>query len=366
MLAKISIPVYGMHSLYYEIFIFVPSTLKTRFLVEFLQSPTMIKKFFFSLLFIFTQIWVAEAQQNTVGFYNIENLFDTVDDPSINDEEFLPDGRNQWTEERYQQKLSNMATVIAAMNVDILGLSEIENRKVLEDLVQHPALLAKRYQIIHFDMNDGRGVDVALLYKPAVFKPFKTLRIPINDPLEPKFKTRDILWVKGLFQKDTLHVAVNHWPSRSGGKEDKRLLAAEALRKTVDSVLTVNANAKMVMVGDFNDDPNNKSIKKILLADNAQGQEILFNASEATFKKGFGTLSYNGIWNLFDQVIISSSLLQGQQHYVPESFTIFALPSMLENKGKYIGNPKRTFRGGEFNPNGYSDHLPVYITIVKQ
>lgn len=366
MLAKISIPLYGIHYLYYEIFIFVPSSFKTRFLVEFLQSLAMTKKYFLTLLFAFTQIWVAGAQQNTVGFYNIENLFDTVDDPSINDEEFLPNGRNQWTEERYQQKLSNMATVVAAMNVDILGLSEIENRKVLEDLVQHPLLMAKRYQIIHFDMNDGRGVDVALLFKPTAFKPFKTLRIPIYDSAEPNFKTRDILWVKGLFQKDTLHIAVNHWPSRSGGKEDKRLLAAEALRKTIDSVRLVNPDSKMVMVGDFNDDPNNKSIKKILLADDARGSEILYNASEATFKKGFGTLSYNGIWNLFDQIIISSNLLVGQQHYAPESFTIFAMPNMLENKGKYIGNPKRTFRGGEFNPEGYSDHLPVYITIVKQ
>jgi endonuclease/exonuclease/phosphatase family metal-dependent hydrolase len=364
--AKILIPIYGIHWLYYEIFIFACLTLKTQFLIEFLQFLTMTKNYFFTFLFIITLIWVAEAQKNTVGFYNIENLFDTVDDPTINDEEFLPTGANQWTEARYQQKLTNMATVIAAMNVDVLGLGEIENRKVLEDLVQHPALIAKHYQIIHFDMNDGRGVDVALLYKPSAFKPFKTVRIPIFDPAEPKFKTRDILWVKGLFQKDTLHVAVNHWPSRSGGKEDKRLLAAEALRKTVDSVLSVNADAKMVMVGDFNDDPNNKSIKKILLADNAQGNEILFNASEATFKKGFGTLSYNGIWNLFDQVIISSNLLKGQQHYAPESFTIFALPSMLESKGKYIGNPKRTFRGGEFNAEGYSDHLPVYITIVKQ
>lgn len=326
----------------------------------------MINKYILIALLILPHFKVVEAQQNTIGFYNIENLFDTVDDSSINDEEFLPNGRNQWSNDRYQQKLTNMATVIAAMNVDVLGLSEIENRKVLEDLVQHPGLIAKRYQIIHFDMNDGRGVDVALLYKPSTFKPFKTVRIPIHDPSEPNFKTRDILWVKGVFQKDTLHVAVNHWPSRSGGKEEKRLLAAEALRKTIDSVRLVNADAKIVMVGDFNDDPNNKSIKKILLANDATGNDILYNASEATFKRGFGTLSYNGIWNLFDQVIISSNLLSGQQHFVPESFTIFALPNMLESKGKYMGTPKRTFRGGEFNPDGYSDHLPVFITILKQ
>jgi endonuclease/exonuclease/phosphatase family metal-dependent hydrolase len=319
-----------------------------------------------ALFFSLTSLSGVKGQQNTVGFYNLENLFDTENDPSINDEEFLPLGSNQWTQERYQKKLTNMASVIAAMNVDILGLGEIENRKVLEDLVQHPLLLTKQYQIIHFDMNDGRGIDVALLYKPSVFKPFKTLRIPVSDPAEPSFKTRDILWVKGLFQKDTLHVAVNHWPSRNGGREDKRLAAAKVLRHTLDSAKAVNPNAAVIMVGDFNDDPSNKSIKKILLAKDQQGNAPLFNTSESTFKKGFGTLSYNGIWNLFDQIIISSSLLNGQQHYVPDSFVIFALPAMLENKGKYIGTPKRTFRGGEFNEEGYSDHLPVFIKITRQ
>jgi len=306
------------------------------------------------------------AQENTIAFYNIENLFDTVDDPIINDEDFLPNGRNQWTEERYQQKLANMASIIAAINADIIGLAEIENRKVVEDLVQHDKLAAKRYQIIHYDMNDARGIDVVLLYKPSVFKPFKIVKVPVYDPTEPNFKTRDILWVKGLFQQDTLEVAVNHWPSRlGGGKEDKRLVAARALRKTIDSVRRVNPASKIVMMGDFNDNPPDKSIRKTLQVKDSKNEEILFNTSSATYKKGYGTLVFDGVWNLFDQIIISTSLLQGPQHYVPESFAIFAIPSMLETSGKYKGLPRRTFRGGEFDPSGYSDHLPVFIKINK-
>jgi endonuclease/exonuclease/phosphatase family metal-dependent hydrolase len=308
------------------------------------------------------------TNQAVIGFYNIENLFDTVDDPKTDDSEFLPNGLNKWTDERYQQKLANMSKVIAAMGVDILGLAEIENRRVLEDLVKHPNLAGRRYQIAHIDMDDARGVDVALLYRPSVFKPFKINKIKIFDPAEPDFRTRDILWVKGLFQGDTLHVAVNHWPSRRGdGKEDKRLLAGQVLRQATDSVLAINPKANLVFMGDLNDDPNNKSVKKILLAsDDKVKRNSLINTSEPTFKQGYGTLAYNGAWNLFDQIIISSSLQDSQGcEYIPESFTVFAAKWMLESSGRYAGMPMRTFRGGEFNPDGFSDHFPVFIRIKK-
>jgi predicted extracellular nuclease len=308
----------------------------------------------------------ASGQSHVIGFYNVENLFDTVDDPLIDDHEFLPHGPNLWTEDRYKTKLNQISKVIAAMNVDIIGLSEIENRKVLEDLVTHPNLISKKYQIIHFDMGDARGIDVALLYRPTVFKPFLIKKFPVVDSSEPDFRTRDILWVKGLFNKDTLHVSVNHWPSRRGtGKEDKRLVAATTLRNAVDSVMTVNPKAKIVMLGDFNDDPSNRSIRKILLSENVQGQEVLFNTSEPTFKKGYGTLAYNGIWNLFDQVIISKGLFNGPIHYVPQSFTIYTNFDMQESSGKYRGFPKRTFVQGNYNPEGFSDHFPVFIVIAK-
>lgn len=306
-------------------------------------------------------------QQAVIGFYNLENLFDTVDDPNTIDEEFLPNGANNWTEERYAIKQANMSKVIAAFGADILGVGEIENRKVLEDLVQHPNIIAKRYQIIHFDMTDDRGVDVALLYRASVFKPFSIKRIAIKDPADPGFKTRDILWVKGLFLGDTLHVAVNHWPSRRGGKEDKRLVAAQTLRKAVDSVTAINPKANIVMLGDFNDDPNNRSVKKILLAsDDAKKKNSLINTSEPTFKKGYGSLAFNGAWNLFDQIIISVALVDQQGvDYVPDSFTVFAQRYMLEESGKYKGMPRRTFRSGVFDPNGFSDHFPVLIVLRK-
>lgn len=183
----------------------------------------------FILLLNFTLSFAQQTNaplQAVVGFYNLENLFDTVDDPKTIDEEFLPNGTNNWTDERYAIKLANMSKVIAQFSPDILGVGEIENRNVLEDLVLHPNIASKRYQIIHFDMTDARGVDVALLYRASVFKPFSIKKLTIKIPDEPDFKTRDILWVKGLCLGDTLHVAVNHWPSRRGGKEDARLIAA--------------------------------------------------------------------------------------------------------------------------------------------
>lgn len=302
----------------------------------------------------------------TVGFYNIENLFDTVDDPTTIDEEFLPNGANQWTEARYRTKLDNMARVIAGFMPDILGLCEIENRRVLQDLATHPLLRSQGYQIAHFDMDDARGVDVALFYRPKVFKPFRIVRLPIRDPEEPGFRTRDILWVKGLSHGDTLHVAVNHWPSRRGIKEDKRLLAGTVARRAVDSVMRIFPGARMMFMGDFNDDPSNRSIRKILLAgDDRERAGSLINLSEPTFRKGYGTLAYDGVWNLFDQIIVSRPLTQaGLIQVLPESFTVFAPKWMQEESGTYKGMPKRTFRNGAFNPEGYSDHFPVFVKLV--
>lgn len=332
-----------------------------------------VKKILAAFIFLLLNFTLSFAQQTSaspqaiVGFYNLENLFDTVDDPKTIDEEFLPNGTNNWTDERYAIKLANMSKVIAAFYPDILGVGEIENRKVLEDLVAHSNIAAKRYQIIHFDMTDDRGVDVAMLYRASVFKPFSIKKLVIKNPEEPGFKTRDILWVKGLCMGDTLHVAVNHWPSRRGGKEDMRLIAAQVLRKAVDSVLAINPKANIVMLGDFNDDPNNRSIKKILMAnDDDQKKGTLINTGEPTFKKGYGSLSFNGIWNLFDQVIISAALNDRTGiDYSPETFTVFAQRWMFVEDGKYKGTPKRTFSSGVFNPEGYSDHFPVFIVLKK-
>ncbi len=307
-----------------------------------------------------------------VGFYNLENLFDTEDDPEISDEEYIPDSDKAWTVERYNEKLGNMAKVIAALPgpPDILGVCEVENRKVLEDLVLHPLLAQERYQIIHFNSPDFRGIDVALLYKPSRFIPFHSKTIGLNDPDDEGFRTRDILYVKGIYAGDTLNVFVNHWPSRRGGKEDKRILAAQTVRNTVDSITTSYPAAKIIVMGDLNDDPRNKSVKKVLNADNKLDKKDphqLYNPSANTYEKGYGTLYYRGAWNLFDQIIVSRSLLKANSdtyHFIEDSFQVFAPVWMQVKEGEYKGAPNRTFVGNVYK-NGYSDHYPTFIILGK-
>lgn len=305
--------------------------------------------------------------EGTIGFYNVENLFDTENDVKINDEDFLPGGDYEWDQKRYESKLGNLANVIGIMagGPDILGLAEVENRKVLEDLVLRTKLSKHKYQIVHFDSPDRRGVDVALLYKPGKFLPFKVDRIPLVDPDEPNFVTRDMLWVSGLYLKDTIHIVVNHWPSRWGGRTDKRKLAAELLRARVDEEFAKDEYSKIVIMGDFNDDPNNKSIRKILKAGVKLDDDCLYNVSLPTFRKGYGTLIYKGVWNLFDQVIISQGLMihkSDNYYYKEDSFIVVAAEWMIEkNSG---GKPLRTFQAGAYK-GGYSDHLPVLISLTQ-
>jgi len=303
--------------------------------------------------------------------YNVENLFDIQDDPDIRDDDFTPSGSLKWDTTRYLDKLDNLSKVLKSMAApDIIGLSEIENRSVLNALVSHTDLARFNYQIVHFDSPDRRGIDVALLYRQGKFVPFYTENVVFADDSDPEFKTRDILHVKGLYHGDTLNVFVNHWPSRRGGKEDKRIKAAEILRKTVDRILENNPKAKILIMGDLNDDPSNKSVKKNLVAHNNMkklGEKDLFNTSSKTFKQGFGTLFYRGTWNLFDQIIISQSMLEGKSaswYYKSDSFKVFAPEWMRVKDGNYKGAPYRTYVSGKYQ-NGFSDHYPVFIEISK-
>ncbi|MCM1168932.1 MAG: endonuclease/exonuclease/phosphatase family protein [Bacteroides sp.] len=318
-----------------------------------------------------------------VGFYNLENLFDTIDDPLTNDREFLPDGSYGWTGMKYRNKLHNLAVAISSIHQevggamlqvpDILGVSEIENRKVLEDLVAQPELVPYGFGIVHYDSPDRRGVDVGLLYKKDKFTVLGSRSV--NIPFERmEFYTRDQLVVSGIYMGDTIHFIVIHWPSRLGGEKKsspKRELAAEYSRGIVDSLLAVNPEAKVVLMGDMNDDPYNNSVVKIMNAPKQDNYTKLqpgqmFNASYGAYKLGNGTLCYQGKWNLFDQMIITQGLTGKDRSTLKfYGYRIFNDPMLIQKSGKYNGYPLRTHAGGVYL-NGYSDHFPVYMILIKE
>lgn len=313
------------------------------------------------------------------GFYNLENLFDTVDDPdNPGDDEFLPEGPYAWTSEKYQQKLKNMAKVIAKLAREVcpggpalLGVSEIENRRVLEDLVKTEPLASMGYEIVHYDSPDRRGVDVGCLYNPRLFTLLSSKAFPYVLPGEPNFRSRDQLLVSGLLGGEPFHMIVNHWPSRYGGDRSSiyRETAATISRQIADSVRRADPQAKVLIVGDLNDDPTNKSCKDVLKARRkAKDTEPdgYFNATWPLFDKGIGSLCYQDKWNLFDQLILSANLL-GKDRSTLKFWKaeIFNRDFLTMQEGKRKGYPWRTFSNNSFI-NGYSDHFPVLAYFVKE
>lgn len=316
-----------------------------------------------------------------IGFYNVENLFDTKDSPGTNDADFTPQGLNQWTSERYRSKLKKLDEVIAKMGTEyspdgiaILGVAEVENRAVLEDLVKQPGLKPRNYQIVHFDSPDPRGIDVALLYQPKYFEVTHTRTIPMGAYSEEGEVrgTRDILYVSGQFDGEPLHLLVNHWPSRRGGEKATQPLrnaAAHLCKKVIDSLIQQNPMAKVLVMGDLNDDPVSPSVKEVLqgkraLEEVARGE--MFNPMYQFFKKGIGTLAYRDAWSLFDQIIITEGLARPHEKgYYYYQARIFNPPFMSQSSGPFKGYPLRTFAGNEFL-DGYSDHFPVYVYLVRK
>jgi hypothetical protein len=308
-----------------------------------------------------------------IGWYNVENLFDTIDDPKIDDNEFLPDSELGWNSLRYQKKLANLAEVISQLGSDngpdLLGMCEVENIRVLRDLVKQDKIKKRHYEIIHFDCADKRGIDVACLYDPKKFK-IKTAKLyPIDDPEVDSFPTREILYIEAEAEKQTLHLLFNHWPSRRN-PEANRLKASKKARAVVDSLLTIDSLAPILLMGDFNDEPFNKSITEILQADSLiQAPNQLYNAM-ATLKnnKIEGSIRFKNGWNLIDQFIFSQGILAPKNNkawkYVPNSAQVFNPPFIRESAGKYKGNPLRTFVGKRYM-GGYSDHFPIYMRLVK-
>ncbi len=335
----------------------------------------------FSVFLINTDIQAQKKQYKVacIGFYNLENLFDTIDSPDTYDYEFLPSGKKVWNTERYIKKLNKMADVISQIGDEvvkggphILGVSEIENRLVLEDLVKMPQLLSSNYGVIHYDSPDERGVDVGLLYRKDYFEILHTSTHVLKFDFDSTDETRAQLVVTGLYDGDTINVIVNHWPSRGGGElasRPKRNAAGDLSRFLVDSILMLNTDAKIIVMGDLNDNPDNESVKTHLNSGRNQNKlkgVQLYNPYYNIFKKGVGTTAYRDAWSMFDQLIISQGLLsENKDRYVYWKSNIFRKKFIISTEGRYKGYPKRTFSFDLFQ-NGYSDHFPVYLFLIKE
>lgn len=310
-----------------------------------------------------------------IVFYNLENLFDTKDDSLKNDDEFTPQGGKYWSWERYQEKIRNHSQTFTAIGgweaPEIIAVCEIENRYVLESLTEFSILKDWNYQIVHIDSPDKRGVDVGLLYRPDKIEILEYEALTVQFPEQNARPTRDILHVKALvLNTDTLHVFVNHWPSRYGGmmaSQPKRLVAAQTVRYKVDEVFDINPDANIVITGDFNDEPENKSITEVLrvhLEEEVLDDSELFNLMyELTGK--VGTHKFNGEWGILDQFIVSTSLVKGQGKLkiTTNRAQVFQAEWLLIDETRYMGKkPFRTYQGPKFL-GGYSDHLPIYLDI---
>lgn len=317
------------------------------------------------------------GEQNfTVVFYNTENLFDIQDDPAINDADFLPTARVPWTGERYELKLDRLAQVLSSIHDGrlpaVIGLCEVENQQVLDDLISQKSLKKGGYGIVHFDSPDERGIDNALLYRKSAFVVLTKKAIPVKLTQNPGDATRDILYVSGVVKKspsDTLHLFVNHWPSRRGGQsvsEPNRLDAATTLRHHVDSIFSIHGSASILIMGDFNDEPGDRSLAGILqaLAPTPDPMKnTLYNLMRTASMNGKGTIYYDG-WQLFDQIIVSGRLLSktsGLTLPVPEG-EIFSAEWLLYKPAHGEARPNRTAAKDYYG--GYSDHLPVFIDFL--
>jgi predicted extracellular nuclease len=327
-------------------------------------------------LFLFPFALAAYAQttepsEMKIMFYNVENLFDPSDEPNKIDEEFMPAEMRHWTYKRYWQKLSNISKVIVAVGgwdaPALVGLCEVENRKTMEDLTGRVALKNLKYKFIHKESPDERGIDVALLYRETLFKPVHEEFIQINFPGDPDQKTRDILYASGVVPTgDTLHVFVNHFPSRYGGElvsEPNRTFVAKTLRNKVDSLFARNPQSLIVIMGDFNDHPDNRSIHDVLAAREMKppfADTELYNLFAIHHAQGNGSYKFQGQWGALDQMIVSGALLGGKQPVSTnqDNARVFRADFLLE-KDKIGDKPFRTYLGMRFN-GGYSDHLPVY------
>ncbi|NHF60341.1 endonuclease [Flavobacteriaceae bacterium TP-CH-4] len=305
----------------------------------------------------------------SIAFYNLENLFDTIDDPDTLDDEFTPEGEKRWSRKRYKRKLYKLAKTISEIGANtthdvpvLVGVAEVENERTVQDLIGAEPLRDIDYGYVHYDSPDERGIDAALIYRKKNFKVLysEPITLYVNNPDGQRDTTRDILYVHGVLNGEPLHVFVNHWPSRRDGEVEtdyKRIKAAETLVGFIKDIEEELPDSNYIIMGDFNDGPDSKSIQTLMQLQN------LYNPSEKLVTQYRGTANYKRQWSMFDQIIFSHNFLNYEKG--THSFAhanIFDEAFLTEFKGKYRGTPYRTFAGRKYI-GGYSDHFPVYIQL---
>jgi len=337
-----------------------------------LSSPV-----FYVLLFTWFFSW-SQDQIQSIAFYNVENLFDHINNPNTFDDDYTPQGRNHWTQELVNQKIDHLASVIVKIgSIEakkpplLLGLAEIENRAVLDQLIAHPQLRQYGYEIIHFDSPDARGIDVALLYRKSFFmlESAKKYRLFLTDPkTQMRRTTRDQLVISGYWEETHLAISVNHWPSRRGGQkrsEASRKAAGLLQQRILDSIQRSNPDTFLISMGDYNDNPNNVSIEYLTQKSNYRPTFLpLFNPMKKLFKNGIGSLAHRDRWFLFDQILLSENWRFKTNPFFIKA-AVYNPPFLRNPEGKYIGYPYRnSVRGKKLL--GFSDHFPVYVLIGKK
>lgn len=358
--------------------------------IKSISLPLIIKPLAFLLLISSADFSYSQSKQKesdkfivtAIGFYNVENLFDTINDPNIRDDDFTPEGSNRWNTQKYLEKLDNLSKVIEKLGqeyildgVAVLGLAEVENRAVLEDLANTERLKDRNYQIVHYPGPDRRGVDVAYFYNPKYFtyissKPYPTVLEGLRNGED--FIARDQLLLTGEVMGERMHFLVAHWPSRVGGERRSRPLrngCADVARHIIDSILAVEPNAKIFMMGDLNDNPDNRSVVRHLRAKGkikGLKEDEMYNPFYDLYKKGIGSNAWRDSWSLFDQIMFTQAFLTGDhssfQYWRAE---VFNRPFLVQPSGRFQGYPFRTFGGGVYL-GGYSDHFPTLIYLIRK
>ncbi len=305
----------------------------------------------------------------TVAFYNLENLFDVFDDKHTHDEDFLPHGKKQWTVKRYTKKTRKLGYVIsrigrktAKTHPAIVGLAEVENKLVIDDLLNSKHLKDKPYDFVHYDSPDERGIDVAMIFDTTVFEVVhsEVFALDLFDEDGSRDYTRDILMVKGVLNGEMVYIIVNHWPSRRQGVEESepaRMLASSKVLEIMSLITNQDKNAKVIIMGDFNDGPLNNSIKQLV------NKADVYNPMEKLKSLVRGSLSHKRQWNLFDQILFTTNFFEYRKgHHSFSKADIFDREFLRQFKGRYRGNPFRTFVGRRYK-GGFSDHFPVFVHL---